>query len=385
MDDFEFYNNTRIIFGRDSVCKAGKRVSGLADSILLVVGSASARKSGLLDRVAQDMEDNGVKVELLEGVRSNPLLSKVYEGIELAIRKDIQAVVALGGGSVMDTAKAIAAGSVADHDVWDFFKGRKVVSGALPVVTIPTLAASGSEMNGFMVITDEMSGYKLAAGSELLFPRFSILDPVLTFSVSPYYTACGAVDAVCHILESYFNGPALHTPVTDRMAEGIVASIIPVASLCLREPENYDARAALMWASSLALSGLCKAGVGEHFFPVHLLEHSVSALFPVAHGAGLAALLPGWMRWHARVDGGADKIVQLGKRIFGTGNSAQSVINVLSGWMQNLGLPVTLSGLDIKEDDIGRLADNALYQARIWGVDTIYSHGVMKDIFLECM
>ena len=384
MQDFEFSNSTRIIFGRDRIGEAGNRVREVASSILLVIGSKSVRESGVLDRVLHDMKKNGVRVELLEGVRSNPVLSKVHEGIELVRIKDIKATVALGGGSVMDTAKAVAAGSVVEHDVWEFFQGGQEISKALPVITIPTLAASGSEMNGFMVITNEESGNKLAAGSEALYPYFSILDPVLTYTVPHDYTAYGAVDAVCHMLESYFNGPASHTPVTDRITEGLILSVMESTATCLKEPENYDARAALMWASSIALCGLCKTGVGDHFFPVHLLEHAVSALFPVAHGAGLAALLPGWMEWYA-VGGGEKKICQFGDRIFGKGETSPTVVHAFRGWLKGLGAPVSLFEIGVGKNDTVRLAENAFCQAKIWDVQGSYSIEVMKNIYKGCV
>lgn len=281
----------------------------------------------------------------------------------------------------MDTAKAVAAGSVSQSDVWDFFEGKKEIEQALPVVTIPTLAASGSEMNGFMVITNEESGYKLAAGSDHIYPQFSILDPQLTFSVPSDYTAYGAVDAVCHLLESYFNGSATFTPVTDRMSEGFILSIVDCAKTCLEQPENYNARASLMWASSLALCGLGKTGVGDHFFPVHLLEHAVSALFPVAHGAGLAALLPGWMSWKSEQEGGHEKICQFGTRVLNSDNETQAAILEFAKWIKSIGCPVNLAEIGIKDNDLGRLAENALYQAEIWGVSGSYSFDVMNAIY----
>jgi alcohol dehydrogenase YqhD (iron-dependent ADH family) len=330
MHDFEFQNPTKIVFGAHRSREAGRRIAKIANSVLLVAGRNSAKRSGLLDRIKGDLEGYGIEVEVLSGVRSNPVLSTVYDGIDMARRYDVDVVVALGGGSVMDTAKAIAAGAAAHHDVWDFFEGVATVCKALPVVTIPTLAASGSEMNGFMVITNNRTGHKLAAGSEHLYPVFSILDPVLTVSVPPDYTAYGAVDAVCHVMESYFNGPAEYTPVTDRIAEGIVRSIVDAVDVCLEEPDNVNARSAIMWASSLALCGLVKTGVGEHPFPVHLLEHAVSALFPVAHGAALAALLPGWMRW--KIENGAPgKFVQFGERVWGVSSGdPKHVVDVFS-------------------------------------------------------
>ncbi len=389
MENFEFCNPTRIIFGKREVDRAGQAAASLGSRVLLVTGSASAKKSGLLDRVKGSIEAAGARVWLLDGVVPNPRLSKVREGIELCREVGVDLLCALGGGSVMDTAKAVAAGAVMDRDIWEVFQGRAEITGALPVMTIPTLAASGSEMNGFMVITNEESGHKLAAGSPHVYPKISILDPELTYTVPRNHTAYGGVDAVCHLMEPYFNGPSPHTPVQDGLAESLMRSIMDAAASCLDRPEDYDARADMMWAATLALNGLTRAGVGDHPFPVHLVEHAVSAIFDVAHGAGLAALLPGWMAWRVHLGNGA-KIVQFGRNVMGISMSGDEAADGLfaarafASWLKEMECPASLSDLGIKAEDHPRIAENAQYQAAIWGITDLYSKEAMIELLSFC-
>ena len=388
MENFEYCNPTRVIFGKGEIGKVGPETRKLAGRVLLVTGRGSVKRTGVFDRVAGSLEDAGVEFVELDGVRSNPLLSKTREGVALVRERGLEAVVALGGGSVMDTGKAVAAGVLLEEgDLWDLFTGRQGIHGALPVVAVPTLAASGSEMNGYMVITNEETGHKLATGSPFLHPRCSILDPSTTYSVPGDYTAYGGVDALCHLLEPYFNGPAPFTPVQDRMAEGLVEAILEATPRAVEEPGEYRWRAAMMWAASLALCGLTKAGVGEHRFPVHLVEHSVSALFDVPHGAGLAALLPGWMAWYARAKPG--KLAQLGRRIWRVEErddraAAMECILRLQGWFSALGCPTCLKDLGISARDHGRLAENASFQARVWGIDDEYDVERIEEILGWC-
>ncbi|MGB9496271.1 MAG: iron-containing alcohol dehydrogenase [Dissulfuribacterales bacterium] len=388
MDNFEYQNSTRIIFGKGEVSKIGRVVRPFGSNVLLVTGRESLKKSGLYQKVKDRLEEEGISVVDLDGVRSNPLLSRVRDGIRMAKDYGIQAVLGIGGGSVMDTAKAVAAGAVMEQgDVWDFFTGERTVEKALPVITVPTLAASGSEMNGFMVITDEESRHKLAAGSLHLYPRVSILDPTTTYTVSADYTAYGGVDAVCHLLEPYFNGPDPNTPLQDRMAEGLIRTIMDTTEACIKSPEDYESRATMMWASSLALCGLTKAGVGDHHFPVHLIEHAVSALFSVAHGEGLAALLPGWMTWWAQDH--PEKTAQLGERIWGisgkdVSEKSEACIDALRSWFDNIGCPKNLSDIGIKTGDHERLAENAVFQAEIWGMSGTYSVENIKNVLAYC-
>ncbi len=389
MDRFEFQNPTRIIFGRDQVERAGETARELGSRLLMVIGSGSVRRNGVLQRVTDLMEQAGLKIIFLEGVVPNPRLSKVREGIDLSRKFDVDLICGLGGGSVMDTAKAIAAGTKIQDDVWDIFLGKKEIDSALPVMTIPTLAASGSEMNGFMVITNEDSGLKLAAGSIHTFPKVSILDPVLTFTVPPNQTAYGGVDAVCHLMEPYFNGTYPDTPIQDSIAEALMRNIINATTGALKDPGNYDYRATMMWGATLALNGLTKAGVGEHRFPVHMIEHAVSAIFDIPHAAGLAALLPGWMRWKtARNEG--EKIAHMGRNVLNTetkGSSetgAKAAISTLASWLREIGCPASLGGLKITQEDHEKIADIALVQANIWGINNIYNKETILEILSFC-
>jgi alcohol dehydrogenase YqhD (iron-dependent ADH family) len=376
------------VFGKDEISRVGKLTKPIGNNILLVSGRGSLRKSGLYQKVKGWLEEEGITVTDLDGVQSNPLLSKTREGIDMAKEKKIEAVLALGGGSVMDTAKAIAAGAVMEQgDVWDFFTKKRIIEKALPVIAVPTLAASGSEMNGFMVLTDEESKHKLSIGSPHLYPRFSILDPTTTYTVSANYTAYGGVDAVCHLLEPYFNGPDPYTPLQDRMAEGLIKTIMDATETCIKSPEDYEARATMMWGSSLALCGLTKAGVGNHHFPVHLIEHAVSVLFSVAHGAGLAALMPGWITWWSQKH--PQKPAQLGERIWDISGKdlpekAKSSVDALRSWLNSIGCPKNLSDIGVKPEDHHRLAENAMLQANLWEISGIYSLENIKIILSYC-
>jgi alcohol dehydrogenase YqhD (iron-dependent ADH family) len=388
MDSFEYQNSTRIVFGKGEVSRVGKVVWPFGSNILLVTGKGSLKKNGFYQRVRDWLKEEGITPLDLDGIQPNPVLSRVRDGIRMARDHGIQAVLALGGGSVMDTAKAVAAGAVMEQgNVWDFFTRKRTIKKALPVIAVPTLAASGSEMNGFMVITDEESKHKLAAGSLHLYPRVSILDPTTTYTVPADYTAYGGVDAVCHLLEPYFNGPDPYTTLQDRMAEGLIRTIMDATEACIKDPEDYEARATMMWASSLALCGLTKAGVGHHHFPVHLIEHAVSVLFSVPHGAGLAALLPGWMTWWAQDH--PEKPAQLGERIWGVSGKgllegAEAGIDALRSWFVGIGCPKNLSDIGIRAEDHGRLAENAALQAEIWGISGTYSVENIKAVLAYC-
>lgn len=389
MENFEFCNPTKIIFGEGVLSRLGQEAKRLGERCLLVTGRSSAKKTGAYHKVRRQLEKADIEVSDLDGVQSNPVLSKVRQGIETARNKNINFMVALGGGSVMDTAKAVAAGCLLEGDIWDVFQGRTEIRGALPVVCIPTLAASGSEMNGFMVITNEESGHKLAAGSPHLYPRLSFLEPTLTFSVPRNYTAYGGVDAICHLLEPYFNGPDPFTPVQDEMAEGLIRTIMKATPKCMDRPDDYQYRAALMWAATLALNGLTRAGVGEHPFPVHLIEHAISAIYNVPHGAGLAALLPGWMKWKAE-KGHPEKVARFGIRCLGLRSSEEDLnaaclsAEAFSKWLSSMECPSSLGELDIPESDFEKIAENALFQSRIWGIDDSYNKDTIMEILSFC-
>ncbi len=389
MDAFEFQNPVKIVFGRGKVNSTGMHINGIAKKVLLCFGKSSAKNSGTLAKVTSSLNEQDISWIELSDIKSNPLLSKVREGIELTKTNSIEAVVAVGGGSVMDTAKAIAAGTLMKHDdIWDCFLGKTEIDSALPVITVPTLAASGSEMNGFMVITDEENNLKLAAGSPHVYPAVSILDPELTFSVPADYTAYGGVDAICHLLEPFFNGSWPDTPVQDGITYGLIRAIADATEKCLANPYDYNARANLMWGATLALNGLTKTGVGEHFFPVHMIEHSISAIFDVPHGAGLAALLPGWMEWFAS-SGHDSRVAELGVNIYDldrerdAAKNARSTVKQFANWLTSIGCPNDLQSLSITEKDHAAISENTMVQAGIWGIQD-YTVDVVMEILARC-
>lgn len=376
MYDFEFHNPTKIIFGRGTEEEIGSVLNreGIG-KVLLVYGSSSIQKSGLLERLKENLGRQGVIFAEFGGVVSNPVLSHTREGIELAKSLDVEAILAVGGGSVLDEGKAIAVGAVAETDIWQYFTGR-VVMAALPIYTILTLAATGSEMNGNSVITNEESSQKYSLTSPLVYPRVSILDPQLTCSVPADYSAYGAVDAIAHVLEAYFTrqpGPRLQ----DRMVESIVKTVMASHEVIRRQPDNYEARAEFMWTATLALNGLTSAGVGHYSFPNHMIEYSLSAIYNIAHGAGLAIVMPAWMRWYSRQH--PAQFERFADKIFGL-QGAEAGIEALEKWFQEIGAPVRLQDAGIARADIALIAQNAADLARLWEVDDLYPREVIADI-----
>lgn len=386
MRNFVFHNPTKIIFGKNTIPGIGAETAALARKVLLVYGSGSIKANGIHRAVTASLAAAGVVWVEHGGVRSNPVLSHVHEGISLAVREKVDAVLAVGGGSVIDAAKAICAGAPADCDVWQFLRGKKGIRAALPLLCVLTLAASGSEMNGGMVITNEATRQKFGTHSGLLYPRVSILDPEATYSVPPDYSAWGAVDAISHVLEFYFTARESDVEVQNRLMEGLIAAIMAACDRVLADPRDYQGRAELMWGATLALNGLTGAGLGMVGFPMHMIEHSLSALYDVPHGAGLAVVVPGWLRWHAQQE--PAKVARLGRMVFGLDEGALPVtatatIDHLRRWFAAGGCPTSLSQLGIGAADIPAIADNALGLARVWRLKE-YSKERIVEILQHC-
>jgi len=382
MHNFIFHNPTKIIFGRGTVPAIGTETAAFGSRALLVYGQNSSKKNGIHNQVTTALTEAGVSIVEHGGVCSNPLLSHVRAGIAKVREHELQVIVAVGGGSVIDTAKAIAAGSPADCDVWDFFIGKSAIKAALPVTTVLTLAAAGSEMNGGMVITNDVTKEKFAASGPLLYPKTSVLAPELTFTVPPTYTAYGAADAIAHVLEFYMTTEDDDVPVQMEFMEGLIRNAMQSCERCLADPCDYGGRAALMWTATLALNGLTGAGLGRTSFPMHMIEHSLSALYNVPHGAGLAAVVPAWLRWRLPQD--AVRIAGLGQRVFGLAEpDAEETVRRLRNWLSKVGCPVTLAELNIPEADIPRIAANALNLARIWRLDS-YSQADIEAVLSFC-
>ena len=387
MQNFVFHNPTKILFGKNTVPLIGAETVLFGKRVLLVYGTGSIKKRGLYDQIVQSLHAAAAIITEHGGVQPNPLLSHVHKGIKLARENNCDVVCAVGGGSVIDEAKAICAGTPVQHDVWKFFTGKKSVKNPLPLTTVLTLAASGSEMNSGMVITNDATSQKFGFGNKQLFPKTSILDPTITFSVPADYTAYGAIDAISHVLECYFTTTDPYTPVQDRLMEGIVMNAIESCNRVLANPDDYHARADLMWTASLALNGLTSSGLGKVGFPMHMIEHSLSAFYNVPHGAGLSAVIPGWMRFNAKLQ--PDRFAQFATRVFDkrTGSveeKATQGIEALTSWFREVKSPASITALDIPGTDIPKIAANAMTLAKVWRMRD-YSEEKIEAILDECL
>ena len=376
MEDFVFHNPTKIIFGRGKETQIGPELKAAGHGkVLLVYGRKSYKESGLHDRVAASLAEAGISYVEFGGVVPNPLLTHTREGILLAKKEEVDAVLAVGGGSVLDEAKAIAVGALTEIDIWDFFTGLEI-PGALPVFTILTLAATGSEMNGNSVITNETTKEKFNIGSPHTYPKVSIMNPELTASVSKEYTAYSAVDAIAHVLEGYFTG-APHTKLQDRLVESVITTIMETTEVILEKPHDYQARAEFEWAATLALNGITTAGIGEFGFPNHMIEHSLSAIYDIAHGAGLAIVIPAWMKWYKPQN--PKKFERFAWEIFGV-EGADAGIAALEEWFTRIKAPVRLEEVNIPAAEIEQIAVNVMRLANKWQQQANYPQETVEAI-----
>ncbi len=353
MDNFTYYTPTRYIFGRGAEEQAGKLAASLGwKKTLILYGGGSAVRSGLLEKVKKALAAEGVETIEFGGIKPNPTDDRVYEGINLVRQSGIDSLLAVGGGSVIDTAKAIACGVPYEGDFWDFYCGKKIVEKALPVGVVLTIPAAGSEGSGNSVITRLDGHIKLSLRTDsALRPLFSCMNPELTFTLPPYQTACGICDMMIHIMERYFS-PTKDVEVTDRLAEGLLKAIIDQAHLVMENPEDYEARANIMWSGTLAHNGLCGCGRREDWAS-HFIEHEISAAYPqVAHGAGLAVVVPAWMDYVAGKK--PAKVAQFGRRVFGIDiedehRAASKAVEMLQQFFKSIGLPTKMDELPIDE------------------------------------
>lgn len=297
MNDFQFYAPTKIMFGRGTERRVGSLVAEFpCKKVLLHYGSGSVRKTGLLDRVKASLHEAGIPFVELGGVVPNPRLSLVREGIALCKKEGVDFLLAVGGGSVIDSAKAIGYGCANDFDVWDIFEKKRQPAACLPIGVVLTIAAAGSEMSNSTVITNEDGQKKRGSNSDTCRPKFAIMNPELTMTLPPYQTRCGCTDILMHTMERYFtNGGTME--LTDSIAEALMRTVVHNALILEQKPDDYDARAEIMWASSLSHNDLTGCGNGGNDFATHRLEHELGGMFDVAHGAGLAALWGSWARY----------------------------------------------------------------------------------------
>jgi alcohol dehydrogenase YqhD (iron-dependent ADH family) len=359
MKNFTFRNATKIIFGKGTEDQSGTEASEYGSRVLLHYGGGSVKKYGLYDKILGSLKDAGLEVIELGGVKPNPVLSMAKKGIDICRKEKIDFILAVGGGSTIDSAKAIASGVPYSGDVWDFYSHKAELKKILPMGVVLTIPASGSESSTSSVITNEDGMYKRGFISELLQPKFAILNPEITYTLPPYQTACGAADIMAHIMERYFT-TVKNVELTDRLCEGALKTVINNVLIALKEPENYNARAEIMWTGSIAHNDLLGTGrTGD--WASHKIEHELSGIYDLAHGAGLAIILPVWMKYVYKND--VERFAQFAVRVwdqepdfYDMGKTALAGISRLKDFYREIGLPVTLKEADIPYDRLEEMA-----------------------------
>ena len=365
MKNFEYCNKTKIIFGKDTEDLVGSETAKLAKKILLHHSGWSTVRSGLIDRVKKSLKDAGVEWVELTGVLPNPRLSLVREGINIARKENVELVLAVGGGSAIDSAKAIAVGAVNEGDVWDFFERKRTTEKALPIAAIVTIPAAGSESSISCVITNEEGPWKRGINFQCNRPTFSILNPELTYSLPPYQTACGVTDMMAHIMERYFTKEP-HVELTDELCEGALRTIIRNARKIFSGGENnYDARAEIMWAGAIAHNGWLDTGrVGD--WASHMLDHELSALFDIAHGAGLAIIFPAWIKYN--IDEDTPRLARFAAKVWGVDGAfydykqaALEGVLRMEDFFRSIGMPIRFTETNIDPARIQEMAKRVVY------------------------
>ncbi len=382
MENFTFFNPTKIEFGTGKEQLIGQHLAEYGiKKVLLCYGSDRIKRDGLFGVVAQSLAERDIQFVECGGIVSNPIISKVREAIVLARDKQVDAILSVGGGSVLDSAKAVAAGVLHEGDVWDLFLGKAAIEGALPVFDILTLAATGSEMNNGAVVTNETTKEKFAIGSVHTFPKVSIVNPALMKTVSRDYLVYSGADIIAHSIEGYFTAkmqPRFHS----RLVEAVINTVIETTETLLADPEDYGARAEFAWASTQALNGLLYAGTSGYGYPNHMIEHSLSALFNVPHGAGLSVVIPAWMKWyHARNPGQFERFA---KNVFGVATAEQGIA-ALEAWFDKIGTPTRLLQLGITEADLPATVENVLGNAKWFGIADVYTLDVVTIILRNAL
>ncbi len=362
MQDFTFYSPTKFQFGKDSEQYCGALVKEFGGNrVLLHFGGGSAERSGLLSRVRASLKNEGITFFELGGVHPNPLDTLVYEGIELCRKENIDFILAVGGGSAIDSAKAIAAGVPYDGDFWDFYSGKAAIEKALPVGTVLTIAAAGSEGSGDSVITKKDGMVKRGAGSDKIRPRFSVLNPALTQTLPAYQTACGVTDIMAHVFERYFTNTT-DVETTDRLCEAVLSAMRHEAPKAVANPDDYQARANIMWAGMVAHNNIVGVGRAQDWSS-HGLEHELSGLYDCAHGAGLAVIMPAWMTYVMEHD--VNRFAQAAVRIWECEmdrehpeKTAMEGIKAFRRFLHDIGMPINFEELGAKVEDIPTLVEN---------------------------
>lgn len=377
MKDFTFYNPVQVELGLDKENHIGSYMAPYGvKKALIVYGSDRVKKTGLFDRAVASLKEAGIEYVELGGIKSNPVMTPVYKGIDIARSEGVDAILAIGGGSVLDSSKFIAAGTLYDGDAWDFVTGKGAPVKALPIFDIMTLAATGSEMNCYAVVMNEETSEKLVTAGPALYPKVSVINPELQNTVSPSYLAYSAVDVFAHSLDLYFTATTIST-FNLRLIENILKTVMETTEKLLANPQDFEARGEFAWAAGMALNGVTFAGVEGNSFPSHIVEHSLSALYDVAHGAGLGICLPAWMRYHAQF--GAERFERFAKEVYGLETAEEGIV-AMTQWFKKIGSPVTLVDAKIPESDIPAIVENCVGSAKFFGAQDVFTSQVVTDI-----
>lgn len=388
MNSFVYDIPVKVYFGENQLGHLGEELSRYGKRVLLAYGGGSIKRIGLYDAVIAEIEKAGLEVYEISGIAPNPRVDSVRDGAKICREKGIDVILAVGGGSTLDAAKWMAAGACVDHDPWDFFSRRAPVERALPLVTVLTLSATGSEMDCGGVISNPETEDKLGRMEPKLLPKVSFLDPTATYTVSRYQTACGAADMLSHIFEVYFTMEK-DLYMLDCFMEGMMKTILRYTPIAMENPTDYEARANLMWASSWAINGFINGGK-RHAWSCHPMEHELSAIYDITHGLGLAILTPRWLEY-CLDESNVSKYVQFGVNVFGIDPTlppmeiAKKSIQMLSDFLfSTLGLDDTFTKVGIREEDFARMAQKACRGGVIRGFKPLTPSDVEK-IFEMCL
>lgn len=381
MDAFTFHNPTKLIFGKGQLSALKEEVPQFGKRVLVTYGGGSIKRNGLYDKVMKELKEIGAEVFEFSGIEPNPRVTTAQKGADLCKKENIDLILAVGGGSVIDCSKTIAAGAKYDGEVWDLVTRKAKSTEALPLGTVLTLAATGSEMNSGAVITNWDTHEKYGWGSPLLFPKFSILDPENTYTVPENHTVYGIVDMMTHILEQYYHKQT-NTPLQERLCEATLLTVIDAAPKLLKDLNSYEGRETILYSGTIALNGMLQMGTRGDW-ATHNLEHAVSAVYDIPHAGGLAILFPNWVKYN--LDEGLRKTKQLAIRVFGVDPSGKSDrdialegITKLREFWTSLGAPERLADYEIGDDKLELITDRAMANGPFGGFRTLQREDVMK-------
>lgn len=383
MLNFELFTPTKVVFGKDTESQIGELIQAQnCKKVLIHYGSSSAKRSGLLDRICTSLDTAGIDSITLGGVVPNPRVSKVREGIDLCLKENVDFILAVGGGSVIDSSKAIGYGVACGGDVWDFYDKKRDITGCLPIGCILTIAAAGSEMSNSSVITNEDGWLKRGSKSDLGRCRFAIMNPELTYTLPKYQTASGCVDILMHTMERYFNNQTME--LTSHLSEALMRTVIMNSKILMTQPENYHARAEVMWAGSLSHNGLLGCGTDGGDWASHQMEHELGGMFDVAHGAGLSAIWGSWARYVYKYN--VERFAQFTANVFDIpcGNNLEDAalqgIEAMENFYRLIDMPTNITELGVNLTD--KQIDDLAYKCSFENTRTV---GVIKPLTMEDM